>query len=676
MTIRRIGYLACVIIGMSMKVLPAAAVEPKDLGVSPATQPVAAGHAVTPEELFKAVSPSVVRIISIDKKGQPIGQGSGFVANDEGLIVTNYHVVKGASSLSVLLDGGKALEVLGVASVDPEGDLALVKVRGALPPPLKLAGVLPSVGARTYAIGSPLGLTNTLSEGLVSGLRKETGSSGGPLLNESKEVLGVTTLCFIVGQNLNFAVEGSRIRRLIENYSGGLTKPNEQTWLPTRFERTSASTWLARASKDAALVRVGSERIWKEIAHQFAITGDRENCLRALEAWRSSIGNGNSWYQEAEAAAVMAELGDSEAALSVLDASKNIRTRVYGYVFVANALHTAGDLKGFERCMATALKVARPHSDPIIRTDTLALVVKAYADANHFDEAKEVCALLSDTADANLDAKGAPTGFRRNGKSVAQGHIALALAKSGDFHAAYLVANEMFDLTDQAFAMQAVVERIAEAGKYELANSICKRIKPADYRALGHLTIAKARIAKDDRAGGRDEIHEALEAAKSITDVRRRGLFDVMLTAVLADGGEFDSAQRIASKTGDRERSSAIARIAVAQAKRGDYGQAMQSLRALRNQMDAIGAYNEIAVFQAENGHFQAACDTGIRITFGPARVEALRAIVKSAARKERPEAMGAAIAKFRTAEERAYGYLGLAEGIIGKAEGNVADVR
>src|SRR3954447_16965894 len=64
MTIKRIGYVACLIIGMSGKAMPAAAAEPATQSVTPS------GHAVTPEELFKAVSPSVVRIISTDKKGQ------------------------------------------------------------------------------------------------------------------------------------------------------------------------------------------------------------------------------------------------------------------------------------------------------------------------------------------------------------------------------------------------------------------------------------------------------------------------------------------------------------------------------------------------------------------------------------------------------------------------------
>jgi S1-C subfamily serine protease len=650
--------------------------------------PAAVGHVLAPQDLFKAVSPSVVRIISMDKKGQPIAQGSGFVANDNGLVVTNYHVVKGASSLSILLDGGKAVEVMGVASVDPDGDLALIKAKGMLPPPLKLAATLSLVGARTYAIGSPLGLTNTLSEGLVSGLRKENvsltfiqttapispGSSGGPLLDESGEVLGVTTLCFIAGQNLNFAVESARIRRLIESYGGGLTKPNEQAWVPTRFERSSASTWLTRAAKEAAQVRVGRERIWQAIAHHFATIGERTDCLRALEAWRESISNGGvSWYQEAEAAAVLAELGDPPAALAVLDASPNIRTRVYGYVFVANALHTSGDFKGYERCMATAFQQAQSQSDPIIRSDTLVLIVKGYADANHFEMAKEACAALTDTDDPNRDAKGAPTGFRRNGKSVGKAHIGMALAKGGDFAAAAAIAEGIFDRTDQAFLMLNVVERAAQAGKFDLAGDFCKRIRLTDYRALALLAVAAARIDKGDRTGGRDAIHEAFGLAKNISDPQRRGQFNFTLAGVLADGGEFDSAQRIASGASEREHGRATARIAVALAKRGDYSQAMKSLSAMRRPLDAIPAYNRIAVLQAENGHFQAAFDTAGHIPFAPARVEALRGIVKAAARKDYVEELGSAIGRFKTADERAYAYLGLAEGIIGKPEGNLA---
>src|SRR6266498_3284773 len=126
--------------------------------------PGAAGHP-SAAELFKRISPSVVRIIAIDKNGRPMGQGSGFMATESGLVVTNYHVVKGSATLAVLLEGNKKLDVAGIAAVDPDGDLALVKTSGALPPMLQVAAAaLPEVGSRTYAIGNPLGLTNTLSE--------------------------------------------------------------------------------------------------------------------------------------------------------------------------------------------------------------------------------------------------------------------------------------------------------------------------------------------------------------------------------------------------------------------------------------------------------------------------------------------------------------------------------
>ncbi|MCZ6652959.1 MAG: tetratricopeptide repeat protein [Planctomycetota bacterium] len=182
--------------------------------------------------IFAKASPAVVRVEVRDSDFRLVGQGSGFLISEDGLIVTNHHVIEDAYFALVLLDDDVKYFVQGIAGVDREADLALLKNQSKGLPFLELAGPdLPKVGTRVYAIGNPKGLTNTLSEGLVSGHRKigekpiliqtsaaiSPGSSGGALLDGNGRVVGVTTSYVQGGQNLNFAVPVVRLIKLINN---------------------------------------------------------------------------------------------------------------------------------------------------------------------------------------------------------------------------------------------------------------------------------------------------------------------------------------------------------------------------------------------------------------------------------------------------------------------------
>jgi len=205
--------------------------EAADLGEGP-LGPAGGRLELSARELFEKASPAVVRIEVRDRRSKLVAQGSGFFVSDDGLIVTNYHVIAGAYHAVARLSNGSEYPVEGVAAVDQEGDLSLLKVNGKDLPFLEATGQgLTEVGTKVYAIGNPQGLTNTLSEGLVSGHRvmdaKVTviqttaaispGSSGGPLLTADGSVVAVTSSYLEEGQNLNFAVPAARVRRLIDN---------------------------------------------------------------------------------------------------------------------------------------------------------------------------------------------------------------------------------------------------------------------------------------------------------------------------------------------------------------------------------------------------------------------------------------------------------------------------
>ena len=162
-----------------------------------------------------------------DKRRRPAGQGSGFFVSADGLLVTNHHVVADAATIRVLTHADVELKVTQVVAVDPTSDLALLRVAGTGLPHLELADAVPAIGSRAYAIGSPQGLANTLSEGLISGVRGpegevkliqttaaiSPGSSGGPLLNADGRVVGVTTLYLARGRT---SISPSTRRRLRE----------------------------------------------------------------------------------------------------------------------------------------------------------------------------------------------------------------------------------------------------------------------------------------------------------------------------------------------------------------------------------------------------------------------------------------------------------------------------
>ena len=173
-------------------------------------------RSLSAEELFKLASPGVVLIEVYDDSGHQTGLGSGFVVSKDGSVVTNYHVIRGASRAIVKHSDGASSPVTGVLAYDRGRDVAVIKFSGAVSKVLQLESSDDlQIGQEVVAIGSPLGLQNTLTEGIVSGMRQgliqtsvpiSPGSSGGPLLNMKGHVVGVAVASAIEGQNLNFAV--------------------------------------------------------------------------------------------------------------------------------------------------------------------------------------------------------------------------------------------------------------------------------------------------------------------------------------------------------------------------------------------------------------------------------------------------------------------------------------
>ncbi len=173
-------------------------------------------------------------IYTYDEFGTPYGSGSGFFIDDNGKAVTNYHVLKGASKAIVVTNDSSKYEVGQIISADPERDLLIFHVNMKAKPTayLKVSNTEPRKGEKVFCVGNPLGFDHTLSEGIISGLRKDKqhsnvlqftasispGSSGGPVLNDRGEVVAVTSFYHSGGQNLNFGI--SVFNGVLDNLKG------------------------------------------------------------------------------------------------------------------------------------------------------------------------------------------------------------------------------------------------------------------------------------------------------------------------------------------------------------------------------------------------------------------------------------------------------------------------
>ncbi len=220
-----------------------------------------AGEEINAIEIFQQTSPSVVYITSIELRRNfftlnayeiPKGTGSGFVWDQEGRIVTNFHVIEDASRVHVTLADNTTWKAVLVGAA-PDKDLAVLQISAPAsklqPIPLgESANLL--VGQKVFAIGNPFGLDHTLTSGIVSALGREItavtgetitdmiqtdaainpGNSGGPLLDSAGRLIGVNTAIYSpagVSAGIGFAVPVDKVNLVVPDLIkyGKLLKP-------------------------------------------------------------------------------------------------------------------------------------------------------------------------------------------------------------------------------------------------------------------------------------------------------------------------------------------------------------------------------------------------------------------------------------------------------------------
>ncbi|MBO5733385.1 MAG: trypsin-like peptidase domain-containing protein [Clostridia bacterium] len=198
---------------------------------------------LTASEISDKVAPSVFYIEVYDEKLNLLGSGSGFFISSEGVAVTNYHVIEDTSVALIRTIDGDIFGVTNVIAYDAELDVAIIKI-GKTELEGKIVDGFPCVtmadsdkikaGQTVYAIGSPDGLENTISDGIISNVNRKLGdnsfiqttapiyygSSGGALVNEFGEVIGITSSGRPEAENVGFAIPINIIKLFDVNADG------------------------------------------------------------------------------------------------------------------------------------------------------------------------------------------------------------------------------------------------------------------------------------------------------------------------------------------------------------------------------------------------------------------------------------------------------------------------
>ncbi|MBK8553057.1 MAG: serine protease [Ignavibacteria bacterium] len=183
----------------------------------------------TAKEIYDKNTSKVVYIEIYDRNKKPTSRGSGFLINSEGLIVTNYHVIKNAFYAKVFYSDGAVSDANYIYNYTEDFDLALLKSFLNTDEHVDLSSSDDvSIGDKCYAIGSPLGVQNTISDGIISNILSDDkdyffqitnpispGSSGGALFDDLGNLIGVTFASNEEGQNLNYAIPSKYVSQLL-----------------------------------------------------------------------------------------------------------------------------------------------------------------------------------------------------------------------------------------------------------------------------------------------------------------------------------------------------------------------------------------------------------------------------------------------------------------------------
>jgi hypothetical protein len=230
---------------------------------------------MTTAQLAKLAGPATGTILTIGPSGDTINLGSGFLIDRNGVVVTNWHVLQGAAKAVLRFPTGEQFDWVRFLGGDSLADVVLLKFPGYELPILPISTNIPDPGEKVVVLGSPLGLSETVSEGIVSAVRVldgrqliqisapiSPGSSGGPVLDERGRVFAIASSHLRGGQQLNFAVPIRYALALLQDHLPA--RPLDSVFAistpQAAAEAPSAPADLANAALDSAKALIDARR--------------------------------------------------------------------------------------------------------------------------------------------------------------------------------------------------------------------------------------------------------------------------------------------------------------------------------------------------------------------------------------------------------------------------------
>lgn len=354
-----------------------------------------------PDQLFSKLSESVYIVEAYGSDGKIVAQGSGLVTAPN-QITTNCHVVEAAKKIGIRREGKKLAAELSAS--DKTRDLCLLRVNDKIGPSLQVReSTSLKVGQRVYAIGAPLGLELTFSEGLISSLRKadgglliqtttpiSPGSSGGGLFDENGVLIGITTFQTTKGQNLNFAVPAEWISSVSERHAKSSQLSAQIEQLAKRsFDLQEAMKWRELQQHAEAWTKRYPTHLggWHWLAKAYEKQGQKQEAIatyrRAVESDMYSSNDGIMlWMSYIFMAQLQRESGqDLDCGISYGEAMLLFPEKE----FAGNMFHCFRRAGQFDRGLAIYQQMSLKHPANEIVWDGLG---SAYLNLHRLREAK------------------------------------------------------------------------------------------------------------------------------------------------------------------------------------------------------------------------------------------------------------------------------------------------
>lgn len=376
------------------------------------------------EELVRIAGPSVASVKSYGRDGKMLSEGTAFVATPftddpkRRFIVTNRHVVRGATKVEIVFPTHNPLIVSGVVAEDILHDLVVLLVDD-LPSgiaALELAPSLPNVGQRIVVIGNAAGLSNTASDGIVSSAREfqeigcmiqmtapiSAGSSGSPVITSNGRVVGVATSQLATGQNINFAVPAARLTALrhgasvpVGTWSGSRAKSDymlDKRATPNSVPEGTGTPyyWFIGAISNGIIAQTENKRnglqfdsglLMLDIADAAWLAGDAKVAVSAIGLGLNCPKRVGSMEIASRAIDLYLRMGDFEAASMLITSnlSEGERGRVDNLKLYCDAVMTAasqqsspdGTVKSVGKLVQNAKdelkRIPKPKYDPYLK---------------------------------------------------------------------------------------------------------------------------------------------------------------------------------------------------------------------------------------------------------------------------------------------------------------------